>query len=105
MQFPNGNLFGYYVFLQGAAGTATAVFYHADLGYEFVQPGSNPGDAFFFDFSSAHWWYTSSPLFPYLYDFTLNSWIYYFPNTHSSGHYTSQPRDFVNLTTGTIFNM
>jgi len=50
-------------------------------------------------------WYTSSSLFPYLYDFTLNTFIYYFTNTTSPGHYTANPRYFVNLTTQKIFTM
>jgi hypothetical protein len=105
LQFPNGNLFGYYNFLQGSDSTASAILYHADLGYEYVTPGSTAGSLYWFDFASGHWWYSSSPLFPYLFDFTLNAWIYYFPNTQSPGHYTTNPRDFANLTTSTIFTM
>jgi hypothetical protein len=104
LNFPNGNLFGYYFFLQGSASTPTAIFDHADLGYEYIQAATS-GGAFFFDFASGHWWYTSASLFPYLYDFTLNSWIYYFPNTNSPGHYTTNPRYFSNLTSGMIFTM
>jgi hypothetical protein len=48
--------------------------------------------------TSSHWWYTSSTLFPYLYDFNLDSWIYYFSGT-------TNPRDFSNLTTGKTFTM
>jgi hypothetical protein len=105
LQFPDGNLFGYYAFLEGAAGTADSIFYHADLGYEYVTPGSAAGSVYDYDFASGHWWYTSSGLFPYLYDFTLTTWIYYFPNTQSPGHYTTDPRSFSNLTTGMIFTM
>jgi hypothetical protein len=49
--------------------------------------------------------YTSSTLFPYLYDFTLNNWLYYFPNTTNPGHYTTNPRYFSDLTTGKIISM
>lgn len=105
LQFPNGNLFGYYAFTQGSAGTASAYLYHADLGYEFVTQGSVPGSVYFYDFASGHWWYTTSALFPYLYDFSLNTWIYYFPNTQSPGHYTANPRYFSDLTTGQILTM
>ncbi len=79
--------------------------YHADLGYEFVTQGSVPGSVYFYDFASGHWWYTTSALFPYLYDFSLNTWIYYFPNTQSPGHYTANPRYFSDLTTGQILTM
>jgi len=104
LKFPNGNLFGYYFFLQGSASTPTAIFNHADLGYEYIQAATS-GGAFFYDFTSGHWWYTSVSLFPYLYDFTLNSWIYYFPSTQSPGYYTTSPRYFSNLATGQIFTM
>jgi hypothetical protein len=98
LQFPDGNLFGYYN-LQ-----SFPILYHYDMGFEaFVDGGS--GGAFLFDFASAHWWYTSSALFPYLYDFTLNHWLYYFPATNNPGHYSSNPRTFSDLTAGKIITM
>lgn len=106
LQFPGGSTpFGYYAFLQGSAFSANAWLIHADLGYEYMAPGNTVGSADFYDLASTHWWYTSTSLFPYLYDFTLNSWIYYFPNTTSPGHYTTNPRYFSNLSTGKIFTM
>ena len=61
---------------------------------------------YLYDFASGHFGGTpDSSLFPYLYDFTLNAWIYYFPNTQNPGHYSSNPRYFSNLTTGQIFTM
>jgi len=60
---------------------------------------------YLYDLSSGHWWYTSSSLFPYLYDFAMNAWIFYFLNPNSPGHYTTNPRYFANLTTGAIFTM
>jgi probable HAF family extracellular repeat protein len=98
LQFPNGNVFGYYGFLGGYW------MYHADLGYEYVSPG-NGAEVYLWDLTSGHWWYTDTSTFPNLYDFTLNTWIYYFPNTQSPGRYTSNPRYFTNLTTGQIFTM
>jgi len=98
LQFPNGVLFGYYSFLSGS------IFYHFDMGYEAFVPGS-ASDIYLYDFTSGHWWYTSNTLFPYLYDFTLKAWIYYFPNTQSPGHYTTNPRYFDNLTTNVVFTM
>jgi hypothetical protein len=105
MAFPDGNLFGYFGFLQGSANTSNAWLYHVDLGYEYVAVGGTSGTLYFYDLATGHWWYSSSTLFPYLYDFTLNAWIYYFPNTQSPGHYTANPRYFANLTTGLIFSM
>jgi streptogramin lyase len=105
LQFQEGNPFGYYGFLQGSAGTASAWLYHVDLGYEYVTAGDANGDLYFYDLASGHWWYTSSSLFPYLYDFTVNSWLYYFPNTKSPGHYSTNPRYFGNLTTQQTLTM
>jgi uncharacterized repeat protein (TIGR03803 family) len=105
LSFPNGTLFGYYGFLTGSPITPNAWIYHLDLGYEYLAEGTPPGSIYIWDLGSGHWWYTSSSLFPYLYDFTLNDWIYYFPNPQSPGHYTTNPRYFSNLTTAQIFAM
>jgi hypothetical protein len=98
LQFPDTNLFGYYSYL------SNSILYHQDMGYEAFLP-STGGQIYFYDFASGHWWYSSASLFPYLYDFTLNTFIYYFPDTKNAGHYTANPRYFVNLTTGKIFTM
>jgi hypothetical protein len=98
LQFPNTNLFGYYEYL------SSSILYHFDMGYEAFIP-STGGQIYFYDFASGHWWYTSPGLFPSLYDFTLNTWIYYFPSTTVTGHYTTSPRYFSNLVTGNIFTM
>jgi hypothetical protein len=98
LQFPNGNLLGYYNL------TDYPLIYHYDLGSEAFVDGGN-GAAYLYDFTSGHWWYTNNALFPDLYDFNLNTWIYYFPSTTNAGHYTSNPRYFANLTTGMIFTM
>jgi hypothetical protein len=98
LAFPDGNLFGYYAYLPGGW------IYHFDMGYEYVDPGTS-SDVYLGDLSSGHWWYTSSSLFPYLYDFTLKAWVYYYPATNNAGHYTTDPRYFVNMTTGQIFTM
>ena len=98
LKFPDGNLFGYYEYL------SSSILYHFDLGYEGFIP-STAGQIYFYDFASEHWWYTSPSLFPYLYDFTLNTFIFYFPSTTNPGHYTTNPRYFSNLATGMIFTM
>jgi hypothetical protein len=98
LQFPDGIPFGYFNF------PSSSILYHYDMGFEAFVPGS-AADLYFYDFTTDHWWYTSSTLFPYLYDFTLKAWIYYFPNMTNTGHYTTNPRYFGNLTTGVIFTM
>ncbi len=105
LNFPNGTLFGYYGFLSGSLITPNAWIYHVDLGYEYLVEGTPPGSIYIWDFSSQHWWYTSAALFPNLYDFSIGSWIYYFPSATQGDHYTSNPRYFVNLITKVIFTM
>jgi CubicO group peptidase (beta-lactamase class C family) len=98
LQFSPASQFGYYGYL------SSSILFHQDMGYEAFIP-STDGQIYFYDFSTGHWWYTSPSLFPYLYDFTLNTFIYYFPDTKTAGHYTTNPRYFSNLTTGQIFTM
>jgi hypothetical protein len=98
LQFPDGNLFGYYSYV------SSSILYHFDMGFEaFIA--STGSSIYFYDFASGHWWYTSASQFPYLYDFTLNTWIYYFPDAMNPGHYTTNPRYFVNLATQQIFTL
>ena len=97
LQFPDGNLFGYYNF-----GTQPFLF-HSDLGFEYpIDAADGSGGIFLYDFASQTFFYTSASLFPYLYDFTLNSFLYYYPDTKNPGHYTSNPRYFFNFATGQI---
>jgi uncharacterized repeat protein (TIGR01451 family) len=98
LQLPGGNPFGYYTYL------ANGWIYQFDMGYESISPGVGQ-TVYLWDLSTGHWWYTSTSLFPYMYDFTLNTWIYYFPDPKNAGHYTTNPRYFDNLTTGQIFTM
>ncbi len=98
MQFPDSNLFGFYSY------ASNTIVYHFDMGYEGFADAP-PGSAYMYDFLSGHWFYTSSSLFPDLYDFTLNAWLYYFPDPKNPGHYTANPRYCENLGTGLIFAM
>jgi hypothetical protein len=44
---------------------------------------------FFYDFASNHFFYTSPTFpFPFLYDFSLNTVPYYFPDPNHPGRYT-----------------
>jgi len=98
LQFPSGTIFGYYGFLSGGW------MFHVDMGYEYVSPGNGP-EVYLWDMASGHWWYTNTSTFPYLYDFSLNTWLYYFADSKNPGHYTTNPRYFANMTTGKIFTM
>src|SRR6202007_1321205 len=61
---------------------------------------------YFYDNASTHFFYTSPSFpFPYLYDFSLNTVLYYYPDPHNPGHYTTNPRYFYNFATGQIITM
>lgn len=94
LKFPDTNIFGYYT---------TAYFpwvYHYDLGWEyFFDAQDGNGDAYLYDQSTGHFFYTGPALWPYLYDFTLTNWLYYDPDSSNPGHYTTNPRWFYNLGT------
>jgi hypothetical protein len=99
LTFPGtGSLFGYYGYL------GNGWIYHFDMGYDYVAPGNGP-EVYLWDLASGDWWYTNASTFPFLYDFTLKVWLYYIPDTHNPGHYTTKPRYFVNMTTDNTFTM
>jgi hypothetical protein len=94
LQFSNGTPFGYY----NTADFTFPLFYHYDMGFEwFFDANNDTHGAYLYDYSSSTFFYTDPTLFPYLYDFTLNSWLYYFPDANNPGHYTSNPRWFYEL--------
>ena len=99
LTFPNGNLFGYYSYLSDPN-----YLYHSDLGYEYVfDAADGAGGVYFYDFASGDFFYTSPTFpFPYLYDFALQSTLYYYPDTNRAGHYTTNPRYFYNFATQRI---
>ena len=98
LQFPNGNYFGYYSYLSDPK-----YIYHFDLGYEYIfDAADGQGGVYFYDFKSNGFFYTS-PLFsfPYLYDFSLNSVVYYYPDPNRPGRYnTNGVRYFYVTSTG-----
>ena len=81
--------------------------YHFDLGYEYVaDPNDGKSSAYFYDFASGHWWYTSPTFaFPYVYDFSLNAFLYYYPDANNAGHYTAKPRYFYDFANGQIITL
>jgi len=102
LALPNGNPFGYYSYL-----TDSNYIYHFDAGYEYVVDANDGnGGVYFYDFASSHWWYTSRTFsFPYLYDFSFNAFLYYYPDTNNAGHYTTNPRFFYNFATQQTITM
>ena len=100
LQFPGtGNLFGFYSY------EFFPFLFHFDLGFEyFIDARNSSGGVFLYDFASDTFWYTSPSFpFPYLYDFRLNSVIYYFRDPTDPNRYTRNPRYFFNFSTGQIF--
>jgi hypothetical protein len=102
LQFPNGNVFGYYSYL-----TDPHWIYHFDMGFEYwFDANDGQSGIYFYDFASNHFFYTSPSFpFPYLYDFSLNTVLYYFPDPNRPSHYTTNPRYFYNFATGQIITM
>jgi hypothetical protein len=102
LQLPNGNVFGYYSYL-----TDPRWIYHFDMGYEYwFDANDGHNGIYFYDTASTHFFYTSPSFpFPYLYDFSLNTVLYYYPDTQRPGHYTTNPRYFYNFATGQIITM
>ena len=100
LAFANGNYFGYYSFLPNPA-----YIYHFDLGFEYVfDAADGKSGVYFYDFASGTFFYTSPTFpFPYLYDFSLNSVLYYYPDPNNAGHYnTNGIRYFYDFNTGAI---
>ena len=97
LTFPNNNVFGYYT-------TAFSPYlYHYDAGFfYFIDAGDSKGDAYLYDFTSSSFWFTGPTFWPYVYDFNLNSWLYYYPNASDATHYTTSPRYFYNFNSNQI---
>ena len=111
-QYPSFGLdFGYYSYL-----ALSGYIYHFDLGYEYVLDAKDDRSGLYlYDFASSGFFYTSpsyphtsfgNPLpFPYLYDFNLNSVVYYYPDPDNAGRYnTNGVRYFYVFSTGKIIS-
>ena len=99
LAFPaNGNIFGYYSYLSDPR-----YIYHFDLGFEYVFD-ANDGNSgvYLYDFKSKDFFYTSTGFpFPYLYDFSMHTTLYYYPDPNNAGHYnTDGVRYFYDFATG-----
>ena len=72
--------------------------FHAQHGWQFIFEDSTPESIFLFDLSADDWLFTDAMLYPNLFNFDSNSWIFYFVGT-------SGPREFVDLQSGEFFNV
>ena len=101
LTFPNnGNVFGYYSYLSDQR-----YIFHQDMGYEYVfDAADGKSGVFLYDFKSGHFFYTSPSFpFPYLYDFSLNAPLFYYPSPNDPQRYnTNGVRYFYNFATGRI---
>jgi hypothetical protein len=99
LEFPDGTPFGYYTF------NGFPFISHEDMGLEyFIEANDGQGGAYLFDLASNGFWYTTPALFPYLFDFNSNAWLYYYPDTARPGHYTTGPRLFYNYNTDEVIS-
>ena len=100
--FPNGNYFGFYSYLSDPN-----YVYHYDMGYEYVfNAYDGKSGVYLYDFKSGTYFYTSPTFpFPFLYDFSRQSVVYYYPSTSEAGHYnTNGVRYFYDTKTGQTFS-
>lgn len=100
LSLPTGNPFGYYAYLSDPR-----YLYHFDLGYEYLfDAADEKAGVYFYDFKSQGFFYTSPSFpFPYLYDFNLNTVLYYYPDPTQAGHYnTNGIRYFYDFAAGQI---
>ncbi len=102
LQFSTGNPFGYFSYLSDPH-----YLYHFDLGYEYVfNAEDSASGVYLYDFKSNDFFYTSPTFpFPYLYDFNLQTTLYYYPDPSHPGHYnTDGTRYFFDFATGKIIS-
>ena len=100
--FSGGNYFGYYSYLSDPN-----YIYHFDMGYEYVfNAYDGKKGIYLYDFKSGGYFYTSPEFpFPYLYDFSRNSVVYYYPDSKNAGHYnTNGVRYFYDTKTKQTFS-
>ena len=102
LDFASGNYFGYYSYMSDPN-----YIYHFDMGYEYVTNAfDGKSGVYLYDFKSGTFFYTSPTYpFPYMYDFSRRSVVYYYPSTSDAGHYnTNGVRYFYDCSTGQTFS-
>jgi subtilase family serine protease len=89
LTFPDGTFFGYYSLAY------YPYLYHYGLGWEYVYDANDgAGGVYFWDFGLKAFLYTNPKDFPFSYDFSSSSWLYYYSGTS---------RWFTDETTGKTF--
>ena len=72
--------------------------FHPEHSWMYVFEESTSDDIFLYDLSLEGWLFTSSVVYPSMYSFGRNAWIFYFVGT-------SGPRQFVELDSGEFFSV
>jgi hypothetical protein len=100
LEFSDDTSFGYFGFV------GYPWIYHVDMGYEyFFDANDGKGGGYFYDNSSETFWYSNPSIFPIIYDFALENWLYYYPDDKNPGHYTSNPRYFYDYETEKVISL
>jgi hypothetical protein len=63
--------YGYYLY------GSYPLVYEYNLGYQYVYDAGG-GAVYLYDYRSGHFWYTSPSYFPFLYDYSLGTFLYYY---------------------------
>ena len=71
--------------------------FHAEHGWTFADSSSTAEGMFLFDLGSSGWFFTGENLYPNLFSFNRNAWVFYFSGT-------SNPRNYVDLASGEFFD-
>jgi hypothetical protein len=74
--------FGYYAY------GVYPLVYEYNLGYEYTFDAGS-GGVYLYDYTSGHFWYTQSTYFPFVYDFSLNCFLYYYQANTPHRHFYS----------------
>jgi len=80
LRMPNGNEFGFYSYVP------YPTIYHYGLGFLHVW-NAGDGGVYFYDYTSGHFWYTSRAIYPNIYDYTRQAFLYYYPNAEGATRY------------------
>ena len=72
--------------------------FHAEHSWMYLFEESTSDDIFLYDLSLEGWIFTNSAIYPGMYSFGRNGWIFYFVAT-------SGPRQFVDLESGEFFSL
>ncbi len=83
----------------GSASTTPTTLYKFNFGFlYFFNPASgdlSSTEAYFYDYTSGDFFYTSESLYPYFYSFNLGTFLYYFEGSNPRQFYNFKSSGFV----------